>query len=90
MFSEDLSVFFAHFAASASLNGGAVTAIVDTETVLGDDVLTQMPSALLRSSEAASASPGQSFVAASTNYIVRQVLREPPDGALTRLMLARV
>jgi hypothetical protein len=91
VFSEDLSVFFADFGVSATLNGSAVTAMVDTSTELVlDGELTQAPSALLKTSDAASAAQGQSFVASAVSYLVRQVLREPPDGALTRLVLVRV
>lgn len=90
-FVEDLSVFFADFGVAATLAGVAVTAIVDTQSLIEvDGVMTQQPTALVVSSSAASAVPSQSFVAGSVSYIVRQVLKEPPDGALTRLVLARV
>ena len=87
---EDLTPFFADFAVDATLAGSAVRAIVDTSTVLElDGVLTQGPSALLTTAQSSAAAPGQAFVASSTTYSVRQVLREPPDGVLTRLVLAR-
>lgn len=89
-FTEDLAPFFADFGGAATLNGAAVTAMVDTQTQLEvDGVLTQVPTALVRTSEAGLAAPGQSFVASAVSYLVRQVMREPPDGALTRLVLAR-
>lgn len=89
MFTEDLSLFLADFGGTATLDGVAVLSIVDTQTQLEvDGVLTQQPTALVRTSEALAAAPGQSFVSGAT-YIVRQVLRQPPDGALTRLVLAR-
>lgn len=90
-FSEDLAPFFADFGVAATLNGAAVRAIVDTESEVEEQpgVVTQAPTALLRSSEAASAAPGQVFVASSVTYTVRRPLKEPPDGALTRLVLAR-
>jgi hypothetical protein len=89
-FTEDLAPFFADFGGAATLNSVAVTAIVDTQTVIEvDGIATQQPTALVRTSEASVAAPGQSFVANAVTYIVRQVLREPPDGALTRLVLAR-
>jgi hypothetical protein len=89
---EDLSIFFGDdFAVPATLNGVAVRAIVDGESVVEvNGVVTQAPTALLQSSDAAGAAPDQVFVASATNYRVRQVLREPPDGALTRLVLVRV
>jgi hypothetical protein len=90
-FTEDIAPFFADFGGAATLNSVAVTAIVDTQTVIEVDggVATQQPTALVRTSEASVAAPGQSFVANAVTYIVRQVLREPPDGVLTRLVLAR-
>lgn len=90
MFTEDTSVFFADFAVDATLNGSAVRAIVDTQSeIVLDGVVTQAPSALLRTSQSSAAAPGQSFVANATTYNVRQVLREPPDGVMTRLVLTR-
>lgn len=89
-FVEDLSVFFADFAVDATLNASALRAIVDKETQLElDGVLTLQPTALVKTSDAAAAAAGQAFVAGSVTYSVRQVLKEPPDGALTRLVLAR-
>jgi hypothetical protein len=78
---ENLAIFFADFAVTATLAGVSVPAIVDG--------VTQAPTALLKTSDAAAAAPDQAFVAESVNYRVRQVLREPPDGALTRLVLVR-
>jgi len=89
-FTEDLTPFFADFGGAATLNSAAVTAIVDTQTAIEvEGIATQQPTALVRTSEASVAAPGQPFVANAVTYIVRQVLREPPDGVLTRLVLAR-
>lgn len=90
-FSEDLSPFFADFGQSATLAAVAVTAIVDTASEVEEEpgVVTQAPTALMKTSEASSAAPGQAFVASSVTYTVRRVLREPPDGVLTRLILSR-
>ena len=91
MFTEDLSLFFADFGVAATLAGSAVAAIVDTQSLIEvDGVMTQQPTALVVSSTASAAVPGQAFVASSVSYTVRQVLKEPPDGALTRLVLARI
>jgi hypothetical protein len=89
---EDLTIFFGDvFAVPATLNGVAVRAIVDAESVVEvDGVVTQAPTAQLRSSDAVSAAPNQSFVAESVNYRVRQKLLEPPDGKTSRLVLVRV
>lgn len=90
MLTEDLSLFLADFGVSATLNGSAVTSIVDTSSLVElDGVVTQAPTALLTTAQASSAAPGQTFVASSVSYKVRQALREPPDGALTRLVLVR-
>ena len=90
MFTEDLSLFLADFGVSATLNGSAVTAIVDTSSLVElDGIVTQAPTALLTTADASSAAPGQTFVASAITYKVRQVLKEPPDGALTRLVLVR-
>ena len=65
-FVEDLSVFFADFAVDATLNALPLRAIVDTSSLVElDGVVTQVPAALVKSSDAASAAPGQAFVASS-------------------------
>jgi hypothetical protein len=93
MFTENVSQFFdvaGGFAVDATLNAVAVSAIFDTESLFElDGVVTQQPSALLPTSSAASTAPGQAFVANAVTYTVRRVLREPPDGVLTRLVLTR-
>lgn len=89
-FTEDITPFFADFGVAATLNGAAVTAIVDTHSVVEvDGVLTQEPTATLKTAQASAAAPGQSFVASAVSYLVRQVLRQPPDGAVTQLVLTR-
>lgn len=87
---ETAGDFLADFGQAATLAGSAVTAIFDTDTVDADGALTQQPSAVLSAAQSAAAAAGQTFVTAGTTYTVRQVLREPPDGAFTRLMLTRV
>lgn len=90
MFVEDLSPLVADFGVDATLAGASLRAIVDTESFIEvDGVMTQRPSAQVISSAAPAAAPGQTFVANAVTYTVRQVLREPPDGALTRLVLSR-
>jgi hypothetical protein len=90
-FVENLTPFLADFGQRCTLGAAQVTAIVDTEGF--DDpatgVVTQGPSALVTTAQAGVAAPGQAFVAGGVVYSVRQVLREPPDGALTRLVLVR-
>lgn len=86
---ENLSDFLADFGQSGTLAGAAVTVILDTDTIDADGVLTQQPNVLLPSAQAAAAAAGQAVVTGGVTYSVRQVLREPPDGAFTRLILSR-
>lgn len=88
---EDLTVFFSDFAAAATLAGVAVVGILDTQAFEdGQGVVTQAPSFLLQPTVAVTPAPAQALVAGGVTYTVRQVLRVPPDGALQRLVLARV
>lgn len=94
MSAEDLAAYFdtaLGIAVAATLAGGAVTGIFDTESTVefGGELVTQAPSFLLRSAEAGAAAAGASLVVNATTYIVREVAAEPPDGVLTRLALAR-
>ena len=87
---EDLTPFLADFGVDATLGGNSVRALIDTESLVElDGFLTQRPEALLRTEDASGTSPGDAFTANAVTYSVRQVLREPPDGALTRLVLSR-
>lgn len=93
MFTEDLTPFFdtTGFALAGTLDGEAITVILDRATVptFDNDLLTMDPSVTLDSAAAAAAAPGQELVVAGVTYTVREVQIEPPDGALTRLVLAR-
>lgn len=95
MFAEDMSVFFdvpAGFARACTLNGVPLKAILDHGPAEAYDppALTPVHSALFHSAEAPGAAEGQVFLDdGGVSYRVRQVLPELPDGALTRLMLAR-
>lgn len=101
-FTEDLSVFTStsDFGVQATLAGVLVTAIVDApgSTDFEGNVTTE-PSALIEAS--AGAAVDDSFVLdagdlpsqlaqLAGSYVVRSVLAEPPDGAFSRLVLARV
>lgn len=92
-FAEDIDAFFdvaTGFAAAATLNGAAVSVIVDDVTVDQFDggVVTRVPSVLISASQASTAAAGQSLVIGAATYTVRSVEREAPDGALARLILA--
>lgn len=87
---DDLAPYFADFGVAATLAGVAVTGILDVET--SDDgfgVITQTTSFLLKPGAAVTPAQGQALVCNAITYTVRQVLAEPPDGALTRLVLAK-
>lgn len=87
---DDLAVYLDVFGEPATLAGAALTAVVDQAAALEvDGLITLGPAASVRSSSAPAAAAGQAFVAAGSSYLVRQVLRMPPDGAFTRLVLAR-
>ncbi|MBX3605369.1 MAG: hypothetical protein KF788_08860 [Piscinibacter sp.] len=87
---EDLTAFFTDFAESVTIAGAAKSAIVDTSTelVLGD-VLTHAPTLLLPAAEVPTVAEGAACVVRGAAHSVRQVLQEPPDGALVRLVLVR-
>lgn len=90
MFAEDVSSYFADFGTQALLAGVAVTGLLDMQTA--DDsfgTVTQQQDFLLKPGAAVTPASGQVLVAAGVTYTVRQVLAEPPDGALKRLVLAR-
>lgn len=88
---DDPAVYLSVFGVAATLAGSAITAIVDVSAeVVVDDVLTVQPVAMVVAADAPAAAAGQALVAAGTTYTVRQVLKQPPDGALLRLVLARV
>ena len=90
-FAETFSGFFAEFATTATLNGVTVGGIFDVETLdEGFGVVTQRASFLLDPTTNPVASVGYTFVHDGVTYSVRQVLREPPDGVLKRLILVRV
>ena len=89
-FAESFTQYFADFGIPATLAGVAVTGMLDMETIdEGPGALTQRTSFLLQPTTAVAPAQGQSLVAQSTTYTVRQVLKEPPDGALTRLVVTR-
>lgn len=89
MFAEDLSPFFADFGEAATLAGVAVRGMVNVESFDELDTVTQRTDFLLQPTTAVAPAAGQAMVLRGTNYTVRQVLKEPPDGALQRLVLAR-
>ena len=91
---EDLAAYFdtaLGIAVAATLGAASVTGVFDTESAVpfGDELVTQLPTFLLRSTDAAGAAAGTTLVVGATTYTVRGVAAEPPDGVLTRLTLVR-
>lgn len=89
---EDFSVFFdaAIFGESALLDGAAITVIRDDASVEAMDggYIGDEPSALVPTSEVPDAAVGQTLDIGSQAFVVRQVRLVPPDGKITRLILA--
>jgi hypothetical protein len=88
MFTENLAPLFADFGETVTVAGVSVRGIFDTSTelVLGD-ALTVSPS--LEVPATVAAAEGNAVVVRGVNYKIRQVLDQPPDGALRVLVLAR-
>ena len=86
---EALDVYLTDFGTDAVLAGAPVRAVLDTQTVDVSGVATQEPSALVKTSVTPGAQPGDAFVADGTTYVIRELVREPPDGVFTRIYLAR-
>lgn len=87
---EDLAPLFADFGVAATLAGTAVRGILDVEdTDEGPGLITRRLSFVLQPTTSVTPAAGQALVAGSVTYTVRQVISEPPDGALVRLVLAR-
>ena len=90
-FVEDFRPFFADFGGVGVLDGQAVTIMLDESSEVWDgDVMSHAPSALLQPTTAVVPTSGMTLLAGTRTYTVRQVLKEPPDGALLRLVLAQV
>lgn len=89
-FAEEFTPFFADFGVDGTLAGTAVRLLKDVQTIdEGPGALTQQTDFLLMPGSGATPAPTQVLVAEGVNYAVRQVLAEPPDGALQRLVVVR-
>jgi hypothetical protein len=91
---EDTSLYFdasLGMGEPATLAGVAVVGIFDAyaEIVQGE-AITLAPTFLLLAAGNSTAAEGQTLARNGSNYRVRQVLPEPPDGTLLRLVLVRV
>jgi hypothetical protein len=91
MFAEDTSSYFADFGIAATLAGLPVTGILDMQAAEdGLGTVAQQQEFLLQPGAGVTPAGGQVLVAQGISYTVRQVLKEPPDGVLQRLVIARV
>lgn len=89
MFTEDLAVFFAEFGEDFSVQGADVRGIFSASSQLVlEDVLVTEPILLVAASVAAA--EGGLVVVRGSSYRIRQVLDQPPDGALRNLVLSKV
>lgn len=89
MFDEDLAAFFADFGEDCTVQGAAVRGIFNASSQLVlEDVLITEPT--LQVAATVAAAEGGTVVARGSSYRIRQVLDQPPDGALRHLVLARV
>jgi hypothetical protein len=93
-FTEDITAFFDitnGFAEQVTLAGLGVAAVVDVDTplLMGDVLASRVTSVLVAAALVPGAAEGQSCVVRGVAHVVRQVLKEPPDGAVLRLVLAR-
>lgn len=88
-FTETLSPLFADFGEAATLAGVAVRGMVNVESFDELDTVTQRTDFLLLPAAGVVPAAGQAMVLRGVTYTVRQVLKEPPDGVLLRLVLAR-
>lgn len=61
----------------------------NSELEQDDGVITRAPTLRLASTDAVGLTTATVVVANGTTHTVRQILPEPPDGALTRLVLVR-
>ena len=78
------------FAETVTLAGVSKTGVFDISSeIVVDDVVSTAPVFTGLAADLSAAAAGQTLVRTGTSYKVRQVLQVPPDGALTRLVLAR-
>lgn len=89
MLTEDFTPLFADFGQPATVAGVAVAGILDVDSLDEFSSVTQRTTFLLQPTTEVGPKQGDALVTGGTTYTVRQVLSEPPDGVLKRLVLAR-
>lgn len=86
---EDLAPFFADFGEDCTVQGAAVRGLFNASSQLVlEDVLITEPT--LQVAATVAAAEGGTVVVRGASYRIRQVLDQPPDGALRNLVLAGV
>ncbi len=88
---EDFTLYFDRTTGAATLSGVAVLGLFDLQGVelFGGEAITTEPTFLLQSTAVPANVVGATLVHGGVSYVVRTATAEPPDGALTRLSLAR-
>lgn len=88
-FAEHLAGYFVDFGESVTVAGTAVTAIFDGGYAQTLEAAGTAPSLLAVGTDVAGVAVGDAVLRAGTGYVVRNVIPEPPDEVLTRLVLER-
>lgn len=90
---DDLSLYVdttLGLAESVTLAGAVKAGLFDVASeIVVDGVVGTAPAFVGLTSDLTSAASGQTLVRSAVNYTVRQVLKLPPDGEMTQLVLAR-
>jgi hypothetical protein len=87
---DDTAAYVEAFGESVTLAGAAKSGIYsEAGEVVLDGIVTVSPTFVAETSAIPAAVPGQALVRGAATYLVRQVLKLPPDGAMTQLVLAR-
>jgi hypothetical protein len=86
---HEIEHFFADFGEPVTVNGLIARAIVNlADEVVLDEIVVQAPTLELPAEVEAAA--GDTCRVRGRPYRIRQVLDQPPDGAIRRLVLAKV
>lgn len=84
---EHLEGYFSDFGETVTIAGNAVTAIFDGGYAETLDASGTAPSLLCIAADVAAVVVGDAVIRNAAAYTVRNILPEPPDEALTRLVL---
>jgi hypothetical protein len=87
MIAEVLSGYFSDFGETVTVDGDTVTAIFDGGYAETLDAAGTSPSLFLIRADVSTVAVGDPVVRAGVSYTVRNILPEPPDEKLVRLVL---